>query len=77
MHHRSAGKEKENRLKKLIISYPMLNAMLCAIHIDLQWADNQYWITLIKVIGEYTKMHTRKKKEKVTAKEMAGFIRKE
>jgi len=55
----------------------MLNAMLCAIHVDLQWADNQYWITLIHLIGEYTKLHRKPKKEKVTAKEMAGFIRKE
>lgn len=52
-------------------------ATLSMIHVDLSWADDQYWVTLIKLIREYTKAHTKPKKEKLTAKEMSGFIRKE
>lgn len=50
-------------------------ALLCALGIDLQWADDQYWSTLLAVIGECKKMHTPKKKEKVSAKSMQKYIK--
>ena len=50
-------------------------ASLCALHIDLQWAEDQYWSTLLNVIGEITKMRTPKKKTKVSANEMQRFIK--
>lgn len=48
---------------------------LCVLGIDLEWADNQYWSTLIKVIGEIVKIRTPKKKEKVTASQMSKYIK--
>lgn len=48
---------------------------LCVLGIDLQWAENQYWSTLINVIGEIVKIRTPKKQQKVTASEMRGFIK--
>ena len=50
-------------------------ASLSVLGIDLTWADHQYWSTLIKVVGEIVKIRTPKKKEKVTASQMKGFIR--
>ncbi len=50
-------------------------AILCAIGVDLNWADNQYWSTLSRVVGETTKLRTPKKKEKVTASQMTNFIK--
>lgn len=50
-------------------------ASLCVLGIDLEWADDQYWSTLINVVGEIVKIRTPKKKEKVTAVQMKGFIR--
>ena len=52
-------------------------ALLGVCKVDLNWADNQYWDTLFKVVGEYTKMITPKEKKKVSASEMKNFIRKE
>lgn len=50
-------------------------ASLSVLGIDLEWADHQYWSTLIRVIGESMKIRTPKKKEKVTASQMKGFIK--
>lgn len=50
-------------------------ASLCVLGVNLEWADNQYWVTLLKVVGEVTKIRTPKKKEKVTAQQMGGFIK--
>ena len=51
-------------------------ALLGASKIDLNWADNQYWCTLLDVIREYSKLMTPKEKRKVTASEMQAFIKK-
>ena len=50
-------------------------ATLSVLGIDLEWADNQYWSTLLGVIREATEIRTPKKKEKVSAKEMQNFIK--
>ena len=50
-------------------------ASLSVLGIDLEWAEDQYWSTLIRVIGEIVKIRTPKKKQKVTASEMGGFIK--
>lgn len=49
-------------------------SILCAVGVDLTWADDQYWSTLSRVVGEITKMRTPKKKEKVTTQQMAKYI---
>lgn len=58
-----------------MISYPYICSLLCVAKIDLNWADDQYLSTLFKLIGELNKIYTPKKKEKVSASEMARFIR--
>ena len=50
-------------------------ALLSVAGVDLEWAENQYWCTLSDVIGEIVKVKTPKKKEKVTASQMGGFIK--
>lgn len=50
-------------------------ASLCALGIDLNWADEQYWSVLLEVIGEAVKLRTPKKKEKVSASAMQKFIK--
>lgn len=49
-------------------------ALLCVAKVDLNWAEDQYLSTLLKVLGEINKVYTPKKKEKVTASEMRNFI---
>ena len=52
-------------------------AILGVSKIDLNWAENQYWTTLFKVIREMTKMMTPKERKKVSASEMQkNFIKK-
>jgi len=50
-------------------------SMLTVCKIDLNWAENQYWSTLLKCIGEVNRLHTPSKKEKLTAKEAKNYIR--
>lgn len=50
-------------------------ALLSVLHIDLNWADDQYWCTLLAVIRETNIIRTPKKKEKVTASEMQQLIK--
>ena len=50
-------------------------ASLSVLGIDLEWADDQYWSMLLNVIGEAVKIRTPKKKEKVNASQMKGFIK--
>lgn len=50
-------------------------ALLSVAGVDLEWAEDQYWSTLSNIIGEITKIKTPKKKEKVTASQMGGFIK--
>lgn len=49
--------------------------MLCACKIDLIWAEDQYWSTLLKCIGEYNRLHTPKEKRKLTSNEVKSYIR--
>lgn len=51
-----------------------MSANLCVLGIDLNWADEQYWCTLLKVVREITDIRTPKKKEKITASGMQNFI---
>lgn len=50
-------------------------ALLSVAGVDLEWAENQYWATLSSVIGEIAIIKTPKKKQKVTASQMSGFIK--
>lgn len=50
-------------------------ASLSVLGIDLEWAENQYWSTLTRVIGEIVKIRTPKKKEKISASQMGKFIK--
>ena len=52
-------------------------ASLSIARIDLVWAEDQYWSTLFKVIGEVNKMLTPKEKKPVSAKQMKSFVREE
>ena len=54
-----------------------MTACLVTAKVDLQWADDQYWCVLFKVIREITDINTPKEKKKVTASEMSHFIRDE
>lgn len=49
--------------------------VLATMHIDLNWADEQYMTTLLKIVREYNKLGKKSEKRKVTASEMSGFIR--
>lgn len=51
-------------------------AYLSVARIDLNWADEQYLSTLLKVMGEMNKLYTPKQKQKVSASEMQKFITK-
>ena len=50
-------------------------ASLSLLGIDLQWADNQYWTTLMKVMGDIIKIKKPRKREKVSANSIGKFIR--
>lgn len=50
-------------------------AALCMAHIDLEWAENQYWCTLLKVIREMNKLTAPKEKKKVSASDMQKHIK--
>lgn len=52
-------------------------AVLSTAKVDLEWADDQYWCTLLKVIREIAKINAPKEKKKVSAGEMSHFIRDE
>ena len=52
-------------------------ASLSIAKIDLEWAENQYWFTLFKVIGEINSMLKPKEKKKVSAAQMSKFIKQE
>ena len=49
--------------------------MLCVAKVDLNWADNQYWNVLFKVVGEVSKFYAPKEKKPITTSEASKFIR--
>ena len=51
-------------------------ALLGVSKVDLNWAEDQYWYVLFKVIREYAKIMTPKEKRKLSAHEMQNFITK-
>lgn len=57
------------------LSYASLCCVLATMHIDLNWADDQYMTTLLKIVREYNKLGKKSEKRKVTASEMGNFIR--
>ena len=57
------------------LSYASLCSVLATMHIDLNWADDQYFNTLLKIIREFNKLGKKPEKRKVTASEMGNFIR--
>lgn len=52
-----------------------MSANLCVLGIDLKWADEQYWCTLLNIVREVADIRTPKKKEKVSASGMQNFIK--
>ena len=49
--------------------------MLTIAKIDLNWAEDQYWCTLLKCVREINRLHTPSKKEKLTKEEAKNYIR--
>ena len=58
----------------MIISYAKVCATLSMTHIDLNWADEQYLTTLLKILEEYAKIGKKPEKKKVGASEIGKFI---
>lgn len=48
--------------------------MLVRLGVSLEWADNQYLSTLIKLIGEYTKQGEKPEKKKVSSSDIGKFV---
>lgn len=58
----------------MTLSYAKVCATLSMMHIDLNWADDQYLFTIMNVLDEYTKLTTKPEKKKVGASEIGKFI---
>lgn len=58
----------------MTISYAKVCATLAMIHIDLAWADDQYFNTLMDIVDEYTKIGKKPEKKKVGASDIGKFI---
>jgi len=58
----------------MTISYAKVCATLAMMHIDLAWADEQYFDTLMTIVDEYTNMGKKPEKKKVGASEIGKFI---
>lgn len=50
-------------------------ATLCVAKVDLNWAEDQYWSTLFNVIGDLSKIYTKKEKRKLKASEANRFVK--
>lgn len=71
-----SGTNQQRKSKKVVITYAKLCAMLSAYHIDLNWAQDQYWSTLFAVISEQQKLRQKPQKQKATASDMSRFVTK-
>lgn len=58
----------------MTISYAKVCATLAMIHIDLNWADGQYFNTLMDIVEEYTNIGKKPEKKKVDASDIGKFI---
>ena len=58
----------------MTLSYAKVCATLSMIHIDLNWADDQYFSTLMNIVDEYGKAVKKPEKKKVGASEIGKFI---
>ena len=58
----------------MTISYAKVCATLSMVHIDLNWADNQYLYTLMNIMDEYAKIGKKPEKKKVGASDIGKFI---
>ena len=58
----------------MTISYAKVCATLSMVHIDLNWADDQYLYTLMNVMDEYAKIGKKPEKKKVGASDIGKFI---
>lgn len=58
----------------MTISYAKVCATLAMIHIDLNWADDQYFNTLMDIVEEYTNIGKKPEKKKVGASDIGKFI---
>lgn len=58
----------------MTISYAKVCATLSMMRIDLNWADEQYFSTLMTVVDEYAKISKKPEKKKVGANEIGKFI---
>ena len=52
-----------------------MTANLVVAKVDLEWADNQYWLTLNKVVSELNKIMRPNEKRKLKTSEAQKFIR--
>lgn len=58
----------------MTLSYAKVCATLSMIHIDLNWADDQYFNTLMDIMEEYANIGKKSEKKKVGASEIGKFI---
>ena len=58
----------------MTISYAKVCASLSMARIDLNWADDQYFTTLMNILDEYAKIGKKPEKKKVGASEIGKFI---
>lgn len=58
----------------MTISYAKVCASLSTARIDLNWADDQYFYTLMNILDEYTKIGKKPEKKKVGASEIGKFV---
>lgn len=49
--------------------------MLNASKIPLDWAESQYWCTLVEVVSEQSKLFKKPQKKKVGSVHMNNFIK--
>lgn len=58
----------------MTLSYAKVCATLAMARIDLNWADNQYFATLMDILEEYSKIGKKPEKKKVGASDIGKFI---
>lgn len=56
------------------MTYPKMCAILSLMHMDMSWANEQYWGTLFEIIFEYNKLVSPKKKEKIGGKQLMSYV---
>lgn len=56
------------------LSYAVFCATLARLGISLEWADDQYLVTLSNIMGEYAKLGNKPERKKVGSANIGKFI---